>query len=352
MINTNYETKPEWIEKGYWIEPDLTTVKINQKNLDEYWYWIHERQSIWHKRVILGEPAPWTEDGILKEYKFTNAIRDLDRLTIYYIDNILSNLEATKTAGVISIGEIQKSVILNTMIYRLFCRIETWEEIGYIALNDWEEEWPKAKERLRKRREEGHSIFTSAYYVNDLKAGNPNPETNSNKLENAICLIEDWYKNIQDIYVNGFLEAGSMKEQLDYFKTLKCIGHFTAYEWSCDFCLAERYTGVKLVRWTDDSYTNVGPGAKRGLDWIFEDLGNMNHLQAIFYLRSIAKDEFKRLGYDKTMKWPVKVTDFNLRVIEHDLCEYQKYKKAKEGVGRPKVKFKQSTFDNSVLKGR
>jgi len=343
-VKQGWDVKQEWIDKGYWVEPDMDKVVINQENLDQYWYWIHERMNIWHKRVILQEPAPWTKDEILKNYKFTNAIRDLDRLTIYYIDNILPHLEDN--------DDSKKSVILNTMIYRLFVRIETWEEIGYIPLDKWEEEWPKAKARLRKRREEGHSMFTSAYYVNDLKSANPDPATNSNKTENAIAMIEGWVKNLGDIYQRAFVEATDMKTQMEVFKELPAVGHFTAYEWACDFCLPERYMGIKLVDWDDDSYTNVGPGAKRGIDWIFESTGNMSDLQTIFWLRSIAKAEFERLGYDKTMKWPAKITDFNLRIIEHCACEYQKYKKAYEGVGRPKVKFKPQTTDLNLLRGK
>ncbi len=343
-LNTNWEVKPEWIEKGYWVEPDPDKVKIRQDKLDRYWWWIHERQNIWYKRVILGEPAPWTENETLKVYKFTNAIRDLDRLTIYYIDHLLSNLKDN--------DESKKSLILNTMIYRLFCRTDTWEEIGYIELANWEEEWPKAKERLRKRREDGHSIFTSAYYVNDLKSANPDPNTNSNKTENAIAMIEGWVANLDDLYKRAFVEVADMKEQMEIFKELPAVGHFTAYEWACDFCLAERYAGISLVPFDDDSYTNVGPGAKRGINWIFEDTGNMSDLQTIFYLRSIAKSEFERLGFTDTMKWAPKVTDFNLRIIEHDLCEFQKFCKAEHGEGRPKVKFKPVTTDLSLLKGR
>lgn len=340
----NYDVKQEWIDKGYWVEPDFEQVKIRQDMLDQYWWWIHERQNIWHKRVILGEPAPWTENTTLQVYKFTNAIRDLDRLTIYYIDHLLSNLEDNETS--------KKELVLNTMIYRLFCRVDTWEEIGYLKLANWNEEWPKAKERLRERRASGESMFTSAYYVNDLKSANPNKETNSNKTENAIAMIEGWVSKIDDIYKRAFVEVKDMKEQMEIFKELPAIGHFTAYEWACDFCLPERYAGIKLVPFDDDSYTNVGPGAKRGINWIFEDTGNMTDLQTIFFLRSIAKSEFERLGYDKTMKWPAKVKDFNLRIIEHDLCEVQKFFKAETGQGRPKVKFKPVTSDMNLLKGR
>lgn len=303
--------KSEWVEKGYWVEPNLETLDINFDNLNEYWYWIHERMNIWDKRVNQGLPVPWTDDEVLRDYKFTNPIRDLDRLSLYYIDNYVTKLEDNENS--------KKTFILNTMIYRLFLRLETLDEIGYIHIDNWETEWPKAKERVRARRESGESMFTSAYYVNSLKAVNPDPATNSNKTENALIMIEGWHKNIDEIYQKAFVEATDMAEQIEYFKTLPAIGHFTSYEWACDFCLPERYAGIKLVDWDDDSYTNVGPGAKRGINWIFKNRGGMNDLQTIFWLRSIANSEFERLGYTDTMKWPNKVKDFNLRIIEHSL---------------------------------
>lgn len=339
-LSVDYDINPAWGDK--FKAPD-ESVLIRKGYLDEYWYWIHERQEIWHKRVNLKQPAPWTDDPILRDYKFTHAVRDLDRLTIFYIDNILSKLEDNEQS--------KKSVLLNTMIFRLFCRDDTWNLFGYIPLEQWDEKWEEAKKALRKRREEGYSIFTSAYYVNDLRGANPDPATRSNKTENAICLIESWKRDIDEIYRKGVKEAKNMKEQLDYFSTLTCVGHFTAYEWACDLAIAKRYTGIEIVPWDDDSDTNVGPGCLRGLKWIFADFGNLTPYQALLFLRSIWKSELKRLGYED-LKLPPKVPGLTLRAVEHSCCELQKYLKAKTGTGRPKVKFTPTTTDVSTLSAR
>lgn len=327
----------EWA--SYYKAPN-DQVTVNDECFRQFWYWIHERQEIWQKRVNEGLPRPWTNDKILQEYKFTHACRDLDRLSIYYIKQVLSKLQDTEQS--------KKEVMLNTMIYRLFCRLDTWEMFGYLHLDNWDTEWENAKALLRAKKKRGEPVFTDAYYVNDLHAANPDPVTRHDKTENAICLIEIWYNRLDEIYNNVAFSA-SMRDALEYLKTLPCVGHFTAYEWVCDFAWSHTYTDVQLVPWTIDSYTNVGPGAQRGLRYVFENRGNLSELQCIIYLRAAAKHYMAELGYDD-LKLPPEVPELNLRCIEHSLCEYQKYRKAYEGNGRPKVKFTHKTKDIGQLR--
>jgi len=62
---------------------------VNMEHLDDYWYFVCERQNIYWRRVVEKQPAPWTDDPILREYKFTNIERTLDRNTLLMIDEIL-----------------------------------------------------------------------------------------------------------------------------------------------------------------------------------------------------------------------------------------------------------------------
>ena len=39
---------------------------------DLYWYFASERQQMFARRVE-GEPGPWTDDPILREFKFCNV---------------------------------------------------------------------------------------------------------------------------------------------------------------------------------------------------------------------------------------------------------------------------------------
>ena len=241
------------------------------------------------------------------------------------------------------------------MIFRLWVKIDTYEIHGFIDLIDplWREKWKECKSKLLQRREEGISNFTAAYYVCNLRAANPDPETKNNKTANAIAMIEDWFDNIDTIYDNAIVKPKNMKEQMEYFRTLTCVGDFTAYEYACSIAEVTRYCKNHLVEWTQDNGTNVGPGAKRGIEWIFQNMGGMSHYQCILYLRSIWKHELQKRGtYERFISQLPKEFngDIDLRVIEHCLCECQKYNKAATNTGRPKETFKPKTTDVNELK--
>jgi hypothetical protein len=44
-----------------------------------YWRFAAERQAIFERRLC-GAPAPWTEDSILRDYRFCNVFRAADRV--------------------------------------------------------------------------------------------------------------------------------------------------------------------------------------------------------------------------------------------------------------------------------
>ena len=320
----------------YYKQPN-SKVKVNWENMRLYWYWIAERTNIWYERVINKKPAPWTSDKILQENSFTNAIRDLDKGTILYINNILKKIDEP----VEDLVKRKKEIILNTLIYRLFIKKETMDAIGwFFELDKWDEQWARAKYLLRSIKKSGESVFHGAYYVNDLHAASPSPD-NHDKTENAINLIENfWYPKVDEIY--DFITTHDMKDTLDYLTTLCCVGRFTAYEYCCDWAMCSRHTINKIVDWDDDSYVNIGPGNKKGLDFVFIESGNLSDIEKDIYLRATWREYMKRYGfYDKFMtQLPDWMNgDINLRVIEHDMCETQKYLNVYYGTGKCKKKF-------------
>lgn len=330
----------EWAK--YYKAPE--GVIINWDNMRLYWYWIAERMSIWYSRTVLKNPRPWTSDKILQEYSFTNVIRDLDKGTILYINNILKKIDEPTC----DLVKRKKEIVLNTMIYRLFIRKETMDAIGwFFELDKWDTQWEHAKSELRRIKKSGEPVFHNAYYINDLHAASPSPD-NHDKTENAINLIETFWKpRLDEIY--EFVTSHDMKDTLDFLSTLCCVGLFTAYEWVCDFALCHRHTKNIIVDWDDDSYVNVGPGNKRGLDYIFIDKGNLSYHQCNFYLRASWKHYMQRYGYlpQFLSQLPEFMRgDINLRVIEHDLCEASKYLSAYYEIGRPKAKFGDKSRDN------
>lgn len=327
----NTLTEYEWYP--YYKEPN-NQVEINWDNMATYWYWVSERMNIWYNRVVLKQPFPWSDDIVFQQNRFTNAIRDLDRGTIVVIKEILSKLDEDVDDIILR----KKEVILNTMVYRVFIRYETWKLIGFINLKDWKTKWKKSKTAIRKRRDAGLPVFHGAYFVNGLKTANPDRQNNHDKVENALCMCDNFYDRIDEIY--DFVTTHNMKDCLEYLQTLPAVGSFNAYEYACDFALASRYTSQSLVPWTDDAYVNVGPGNKRGIDYIFKESGNLSDVEKNIYLRATWEHYMKEYGYyDKFMNQMPECMGgkINLRVVEHDLCEFQKYMKVSQNTGRCKA---------------
>ena len=58
--------------------PSFSTTEV----FDSYWRFAAERLAMYYRR--LGDPVgPWTDDLILREYRFTNTFRAADRVSQY-----------------------------------------------------------------------------------------------------------------------------------------------------------------------------------------------------------------------------------------------------------------------------
>ncbi|MNW28296.1 hypothetical protein D3C74_51180 [compost metagenome] len=354
LRNMKREIKPYWENKYLNVPDNSVKLRLDPKTGKTFWdmYWenLVERQNIWYKRVMLGEPAPWTEDPVMGQYHFTNVDRKLDRVTLFYIDNVLPNLKDT--------DESRKFLILNTFIYRLFVRPATWEVLGYIHPETWEHDWEQAKARLRKHKADGNTVFTDAYYVNDLKAANPNPETNSDKTENSICLIQYVIDNLDEMSMYMFNSEHNMESVVNYFTRIPGVGLFNSYEACLDFGMVTEFTGIPFVDWTADYWPNVGPGCKKGIDYVFENKGNMSYTDIVFFMGTVWRSELERLGLE--YRFQPGTSELDLRCLEGWFCESQKYFNyyaTENGYDfaqgkRPKKKMNLRTPDTEWLKPR
>ena len=84
--------------------------------IDTLWYWMRERHSI-HERRLAGQ-VPWTEDKILKDFKFTNLFRVFDRNTQFILNEVIPG-------GPSDLTETSFRIIL----FRTFNRIETYRRL-------------------------------------------------------------------------------------------------------------------------------------------------------------------------------------------------------------------------------
>src|SRR4051812_39503475 len=96
-------TKPPRVFIFKTLAPAIPTVIY-----DTYWRFATERQNLFFRRHN-GDEFPWTEDPILRTYKFTNAYRASDRVSQYLIRNVIYKGDQSP-----------KEVFFRTILFKLF----------------------------------------------------------------------------------------------------------------------------------------------------------------------------------------------------------------------------------------
>ncbi len=270
-------------------------------DLKDFWYWMNTRHEI-HLQKEAGAPKPWTEDEIFQKYKFTNVFRQLDKTTVALHENILRK----------GLNESDELVLFNVVWFRMFGWIGA-TEIGFLHTVD------ELDEAINGRYERGEQLFTGAYMSWGGLYGEP-------KHLSYLRVLREFYDYLD--HATAYMKfENTLESAFDYLLTLKGIGKFFAYEMACDL----RFTGL-LCRATDiNSWANIGPGAKRGL----QRLGAEVSIDSMIELYKLAKNGFFRFAYDTGYAG----VPFELREIEHSLCEFDKYQRILRGEGRPKEKY-------------
>tara|TARA_R100000501_G_C2622774_1_gene115957 strand:+ start:1239 stop:2126 length:888 start_codon:yes stop_codon:yes gene_type:complete len=283
--------------------------EFGSSKLETFWYWITERHDIYIRRFGEQQPKPWTKDPILQQYKFTNAFRQLDRGTIALTD-MISQFPAAS----------EEMKLFNIWWYRLFNREEHSRKLGFITslqpLVDYITDLYNTKQL----------IFTSAH-MTASKAGEP-------KYLTYIRACEDAFK-YKDSICRTWRATRSMEET--YNKLLMCylIGPFVGYEIVCDMRFLVKPKPEQINAWA-----NVGPGSRRGLIRLgmLRPDEKRSKVQAVgnYAMIQLLHKAWKELPERIIMNGP---SSFELREIEHSLCEFDKYERVRTGEGTPRSKF-------------
>lgn len=299
-----------------------TSFTCNQENLDAFWKFIFERHSIWFKRFKLEQEAPWTKDPVLQEYKFTNVYRELDRGTIFLLDNIINN----------ELSEIEQ--VFNIIFYRMWNRVETYKRVGHQRLapsrvHPGKLIWPNKQDTwgtLEQVYKSGDSLWTDAHMVCAYEHF-----PGDNKFERFQYIFKRVLAHLPEIF-QVVKTSKSLKDIHNRLCEVPGIGPFNAYEIAVD---------ISYCKWnnhSEDEWVNPGPGCQRGLKFIFPGIKPNECTQMIHVLRQVQEEEFTRLRLPfKEIAYEGK--DLTLRNIEHCLCEAFKWFKAVNNTGRPRNKF-------------
>ena len=309
-------------------------------DIDDFFYWINERHRIYVARFRDHQPKPWTEDEIFLDWKFTNVFRELDRGTLALRDMIHKWLKAGW--GKKAKHPVAELILFNVIWYRLTNREEHSRDIGFV------EDIHELVDRLRAKDRKGEPIFTSAHLTVGI-AGEP-------KLVSYIRTFHRIWKERSAIL--ALCKAGTLEAVWEGLMDYECIGRFIAYEIVSDL---RHYGSLWPSEAPTDvlTWANVGPGCKRGL----LRLGLPDDGDSLTWLWNLAHDSGTEplVVDDMRYEWvtdkpcglesktiihhpawarfndvPCMLPRFELREIEHSLCEFDKYQRVKTGAGRPR----------------
>lgn len=287
-------------------------MQLNHAKVEEYFAYLRERYRVFLQKEN-GNPPPWTKDPIISNYRFCNVFREDDKVTRWYAKHIREPMVAQVKGG---------DLVFATIVFRLFNRIETTERLLKAGVFcDWD------KNKAKRAVKDLSPVVSPAYII----IGRPG----FNKADGIIEILDDIYGFRFDLYEyihkHKSIEAACLE-----ISKFERMGMFLAYEVACDL----RYSPV-LADATDKlTWANPGPGAARGLSrMIGEDKGyfNRNSPRDRDTMMRLMQELLKKANEDKL--WPKRWPRWEMREVEHGLCEFDKYLRAKTGEGRPKQRY-------------
>lgn len=268
---------------------------------DLYWYFAAARQEAFERRVS-GAPAPWSDDPILQTFKFCNAFRAADRVSQYLIREIIYSPENCSP----------EDTLFQITAFRFFSKVSTWNSVRRFlghspTLNDLAA--GNFGEALEHARSENRSIYTAAFI---LCAANPYGK--DAKHLNHVELFRHMF--LRDGLASRILDAPSLSAVYDILHQYPLVGDFMSYQLAIDLNYSP------YLDFSENDFTQPGPGAVRGLRKVFESLGEFTPADSIRWMVDRQEEEFNRLGLRFNGLWgrPLHAID-----CQGLFCETDKY---------------------------
>lgn len=272
--------------------------------IEELFKFIKERHSIWRARFVRCEERPWTHDPILRDNRFCNVYRELDKQTIWFAENWRKTYE------------YDKDLWFASLVFRL---VNLKETATLITPLPWDPENFTAA--LLRREDHGKVVYNNAYMISTHGVAKKKCYYLADSLS-KIWEQRDTLRYRKDEFLYEFFER--LHDQFD-------IGSFMAGQVIADCKYAQPWG--KAPDWW--SFAVAGPGSKRGMSRMFNLPLNYGwsaiewkiHLENIHY-------ELDKLLEENTMP------KIHAQDVQNCLCEFDKYERVRLGQGRLRGKFK------------
>ena len=305
---------------------------INIENFKHLHKWVTDRYKVHLLKDVFKQPAPWTDNPIIREFRFTNVRREHDKETRWVIENIC-HAEMTDA-----------NKWMNLILFRMVNKSETCK--NFMPINFDNIDWNSIYNYVLYA-PENYVMFTNAFKTSGVKGAAAKSLGHTSAFKdkvNGVPPLISVIKYCEKLYQNEELivSLGNAVTAQDVFNCLQKvpgIGYFLAYQIFVD------YTYCPESLWSENEFVVAGPGARRGLDLVFEDKNGMSYEESLFWLR----DNWNAICLWMNLPWnadeifqdlPEYDRYMNVMSLQNCHCEISKYIRAVNGTGRPRNKYK------------
>jgi hypothetical protein len=275
--------------------------RIRPEIFELYWRFAYERHRVFEMRVA-GIEGPWTDDPILQKYKFCNAYRAADRVSQYLIRHVCYSDEANTW----------EDRLFQIVAFRTFSHIGTWKFLcDYLGSNPTIEHLRTGtfEEALSAARLKNGRLYTGAFILcaTDMY-GRDQKHLNHVELFKHMFVLGSLAQEVS--------QAHHMSEVYRALHAYPLMGDFMSYQIAVDINYSE------LTDFSENEFTQPGPGALRGIRKIFTDIGKWRPADVVFWMVDQQETAFENQNIDFQGLWgrPLHAID-----IQNLFCEVDKY---------------------------
>lgn len=304
-------------------KPSPSNAPVPTEVFDTFWRFAAERQATYERRLRSSRP-PWTEDPILRRFRFTNTYRASDRVSQFLIKEVQYAPNRSQET---------RELFFRTMLFKFFNKIETWEQLeqecGQIEAHCLD--YDRVDDLLERMRQ-SRPIYSAAYIMPAPRMGR------ERKHSNHLALLK---KMMADNLPNRIRQAHSLSRVYGLLLSYPGIGRFLAFQYAIDL----NYSA--MLDFDEADFVVAGPGALDGISKCFSSTAGWSPERIIRWVTERQDREFSARGIEFTglAGRPLKPID-----CQNLFCEISKYARVAHpsvaGVsGRTRIKqsYKHST---------
>jgi hypothetical protein len=268
-----------------------------------------ERHAIYLRRAS-GLPAPWTDDPILRKGKFANIFRELDRTTVWIREHIREPFAE------------HPNLWFMIVLARFFNRADCLEDVIASAWPTDDRWTPKKLLKVLQRRKTNNQLVWNPAAYNIYS-----PRVFGTSITDYTCsnVFPVLWKQHDEI--GSWLDSKPTCTNVDQvLKQYPSFGSFMSAQVIYDL-MHTRY----LINASDrDTWAGCGPGSVRGLNRLYN-----REIEFRLWNDQRLKDHDQHLDeinqIRRLIRWPRNWPKLTAHDVENGLCEFDKYRRAKDG---------------------